>query len=327
MAVVAALPKGVELRPEEAAVTFVVPAPNGCNLDCAFCIVRARGEARPSDTALSVQDYVDFLEAAHAKFSIGVVGLQGYEPLLPDSWGYSAAILRAAKSLGLRTAIVTNGTYLAERVDDLAELDVDGITVSLDSADSAQHDSTRRTVGAFAATMNGLCVAATSQLRDRLLVTSVLQPGKRGYLEGLPGLLASLGIRKWVVTPLYKIRKSGSGGMADKPESVLRDTLILQRFARAAGVELLLDDEFSSLSTESSNVPNIAELYLRRLKRLDQVLRLSPNGSLSTGMEILRPVGAHTALWRPQQESAESMLARATQPMPVARVIRLVQHV
>lgn len=324
MAIVAALPKGVELRSEEIAATFVVPAPNGCNLDCPFCIVRARGEAKPGQAVLTVQDYVDFLRAVNDRFAIGVVGLQGYEPLLPESWEYTRAILSQARALGLRTSIVTNGTFLADRVRDLCTLDVDGVTVSLDSADAALHDSTRRTEGAFADTLVGLRAAAASSLKDRLIVTSVLQPGKRNYLEGVPSLLAELGIQKWVITPLYRIRKSGAGGLADNAEQVLTDTLRLRDLAHEAGVRLLLDDEFGSLNVDDMDASGYAAIELRQLKRLDQALRLSPDGSLSTGMEILRPVGSDIARWQPRQTAAGAFLDRVRERPETRRVIRLV---
>lgn len=320
----AALPKGVELRSEEVAATFVVPAPNGCNLNCAFCVVRARREAKAGDAHLAVEDYLQFLEVLHAEFPLGLVSLQGYEPLLPESWGYSKAILKKGNELGLRTALITNGTHLVDHIDDLVVLDVLGLTVSLDSADPELHDATRRTPGAFAATIAGLRAAlAAPPLAERVLVASVLQPDKRRYLDGMPALLGSLGVHKWLVTPMYKFTGSGFGGPVDSPESVVSDLLRLQGLARQHGVQLLVDDEFDVLTTRTGNVVSLAELQLRRMKRIDQVVRLSANGSFSIGQEILRRVGAGTPLWRPAEESAAAFVARTLRTSPEQKLVYL----
>ena len=137
-----ALPKRVFLESQEIAVTFVVPAPNGCNLACSFCAIRARGEARPEDDRIGQDDYVAFLRAAAANYQVGVASVQGYEPLLPESWSYTQAILETARELGLRTALVTNGTNLRQYADQLRALGLDSLTVSVDSADPQEHPDT-----------------------------------------------------------------------------------------------------------------------------------------------------------------------------------------
>ena len=85
MPAIAALPMAKKLRLEGLIATFVVPAPKGCNLNCSFCIVRARHEAPEGASALSVGDYVRFLDAMAGKEKIGVMSLQGSDekPELP----------------------------------------------------------------------------------------------------------------------------------------------------------------------------------------------------------------------------------------------------
>ena len=322
----AALPKGVELRPDEVAATFVVPAPTGCNLNCSFCVVRARREAKPGDIVLDKEDYLAFLRALDSRFPLGLVSLQGYEPLLPESWAYSAAILSTANELGHKTAIVTNGTHLYERIDDLIALDVTGVTVSLDSSVSELHDQSRRTSGAYAATLKGLRAALASPMAERVLVASVLQPDKRHYLDGMPELLGSLGVQKWVVTPMYKITASGFGGPSDAPEQIVHDLIDLQNLSKRYGVQMLVDDEFDALTTRAGKVVSIAELKLRRMKQLDQVVRLSPNGSFSVGQDILRRVGAATPMWQPRVEGAEVFITRALDPSRDKKIISITRY-
>jgi len=317
----AALPKGVELRPEEVAATFVVPAPSGCNLNCSFCVVRARREARPGDVILGEDDYLAFLRALDSRFPLGLVSLQGYEPLLPESWAYSAAILSTGNKLGHKTAIVTNGTHLYEHVWDLVNLNVTAVTVSLDSSVPEQHDQSRRTSGAYAATMKGLRLALASPMAERLLVASVLQPDKRHFLDGMPELLGSLGVEKWIVTPMYKITATGFGGPTDAPEQIVSDLIDLQNVAKRHGVQMLVDDELNALTTRAGKVVSIHELQLRRMKRLDQVVRLSPSGAFSVGQGILSRVGAATPMWQPKIEKAEAFLSHALDPSHHNKII------
>ena len=221
MPVILAQSKPESLPPEEIGATFVVPAPGGCDLDCPFCFIRMRREAGPAERQLLERDYTDFLDQLAARCRIAIVSLQGYEALLPESWPYSEALLARARELDIETALVTNGTHLADRAEDLLRLGVGSITVSVDSADAAVHDRLRRTPGAFAATLRGLEAACAAGLGDRLLVASVLQRGKPHYLHGMPRLLNVLGLKRWVVSPLYKVHRTRGGGIVDSPESIL----------------------------------------------------------------------------------------------------------
>ena len=302
MPALAALPMAKKLRVEGLIATFVVPAPRGCNLNCSFCIVRARREAPAGESALQVSDYVRFFDALRRREPTGLLSLQGYEPLLPESWSYSEALLARAAEFGIPSALVTNGTHLQERVGDLVRLGLAGVTISLDSADSALHDLSRGTPGAFARTMTGLRAVAASELRDRTLVASVLQSRRAHYLDGIPELLASLGIQEWIVTPLLRIGREFTGGPVQHYAEIVRELIRLNRLAKSHGVVMLVDDEFEKLVFEDSNVVPIEPPRFRRLPRLSRVVRLSPDGSCSVGEEILRRVGAAIPHWDPLEE-------------------------
>lgn len=310
MPAVAAMPVAKKLRVSGLVATFVVPAPRGCNLNCSFCIVRARREAPVGESALRVADYVHFFDALREHEHVGIMSLQGYEPLLPESWSYSEALLARAAEFAIPTALVTNGTHLAERVADLERLDLAGVTVSLDSADPAVHDQSRGTPGAFARTLQGLQALATSPLRERTLVASVLQSRRGRHLDGMPELLASLGIGAWVVTPLLRVGRTAAGGPVQKYADIVRELVRLQRLARAAGIEMLVDDEFEKLVADASTVVPIEQPTFRRLPRLTRVVRLTPDGSFSVGEEILQRVGPGIARWSPDK-SARQFVADA----------------
>src|SRR6516225_10103900 len=135
-------------------LTFVVPAPNGCNLKCAFCLIRQRREI--TDTHLQPCDFARFIREAAERAPIFALAIQGYEPLLPESLPYTQAILEAGQSLGVPTTLVTNGVFLREAVDLLTTLAPAKIAISLDSDSAAIHDRVRGVAGAWTATVAGI---------------------------------------------------------------------------------------------------------------------------------------------------------------------------
>jgi len=70
-------------------LTLIVPAPNGCNLSCPFCYIQQRKENAKS-IDISPKDYVRFISDAD---NVSFICIQGYEPLLPDSFAYTQEIL------------------------------------------------------------------------------------------------------------------------------------------------------------------------------------------------------------------------------------------
>jgi hypothetical protein len=101
-------------------LTFVVPAGNGCNLKCPFCLVRQRGEN--FDVYLRPEDLARFIREAAEVAPIFALTIQGYEPLLPKSQPYTQSILATGRFLGLPTSLVTNGVNLTDAINLLTTL-------------------------------------------------------------------------------------------------------------------------------------------------------------------------------------------------------------
>ena len=289
-------------------LTFVVPAPSGCNLACPFCYIKQRREEATS-TGLAPADYVRFVTETASRQPVGAICLQGYEPLLPDSFAYTREILAAGQRLGIATSLVTNGTHLRQHVPALARLKPARIAVSLDSADAAVHDRQRGKAGAFADTLRGLRFAlAVPVLNKALVVTSVLMPNKRARLMGMPRLLNELGIDRWVINALVKVGKgSALGGPAGERDAILDDLLVLKAEADRHGVAMVVDDEFGRLSDDdrARELIEIEALRIKRLVRPEGVYRLVPTGHCSKGADILEPIHGATPVWRPDMAVGE----------------------
>lgn len=317
MVQVAAVPGGLSYKKDSVILTFIVPAPSGCNLKCPFCFIDKRQEeARSSD--LKPLDYVTFIEQVTACEDVGAICLQGYEPLLPESFEYTRAILKVGQHLGIPTSLVTNGTHLDRCVDELAELQPAKISVSIDSADPAVHDKARGKTGAFEDAMRGLRLAASNRkLHSVLTLASILMPRKHERLLGMPAMAAELGIEHWIVTVLSDVGKDEIGRPVGDRHQAFADLLILKREAERHGIDYVVDDEFGTLSHDDSerDVVDINALRIRRLAQPSGTFRLLPTGQCSMGIDILKEVGPQTPIWS-RDEDAHSFIERVRQKRP-----------
>jgi pyruvate-formate lyase-activating enzyme len=305
-----------ELKTDSAglALTFIVPA-SACNLNCGFCAIKQRREAERS--VLSATDYAYFLEDVVRNAPLAIAAIQGYEPLLLESWPYTMAILKVARRFQVPTGLVTNGILLAERTQDLMDLEPTGVTVSLDSAIPNKHDKLRGQSGAFAKTITGLqSLVGVPQYAKRVTISSVLFPRHRKYLEGMPRLLSDLGISHWVISPLLRIGSREAGGPVGSGWRIIEDLLFLRDRAAQCGVSLVLDDELGMLADG-----DYADLVVRQFQRPDGLLRLVPNGACSVGKDILRRVGTETAVWRPSEITPHDFVRSILSPVMRSSVL------
>ena len=296
---IAALPEHLPSTFDKPILTFIVPAPHGCNLQCPYCYIERRGE-NATRTDLSPGNYRAFIEQIARQEEIGAICIQGYEPLLAESFPYTRTILEAGRGLGVPTSLVTNGTRLACHVDDLAELWPDKIAVSLDAADRTVHDRSRRRRGAFEATVAGLRAAARNpRLRSALVIASILMPQKHERLLGMAALAAELHVRHWVVTVLQSVGKEEIGKAVGDRQRTFRDLLLLKRDAERHGIHFVVDDEFGTLCADDidRDAIGISALRVRRFVQPSGTFRLLPTGQCSIGLDILKEVRPETPRW------------------------------
>jgi MoaA/NifB/PqqE/SkfB family radical SAM enzyme len=296
-------------------LTFVVPAVNGCNLNCRYCVVRQRREIANAD--LRPDDFARFVREAAEREPIVAVAIQGYEPLLPESLPYTQAILAAGRFLGLPTSLVTNGVTLADAMDLLATLSPNKIAISIDAAEADVHDRLRGASGAWAATIAGI-ERAVGALRPRtkLVVSSVLMPSARHYLDAMPPLLRGMGIDRWIINPLLRIGRDRAGGPVGDLARLFRDLLILQEAADNAGIRLTVDDEFNHLGHDAACIlqPALRAIQVRTLPLEIEIFRLTPSGQCSVRDDILRRITPDAPRWRPEAIHAGDFLDMLGKP-------------
>ncbi len=293
-------------------LTFVVPAPSGCDLACSFCYIRQRREAADS-TKLCPTDYVNFILSAAKCKAVGAICIQGYEPLLPDAVTYTEEILAVGQRLSIPTGLVTNGTHLRQSVPLLAKLKPARIAVSLDGVEAAVHDRQRGKAGAFDDAIQGLKFAVSVPvLRKALVVTSILMPKKRNQLMSMPKFLNDLGVDRWVINALTKVGKDDRlGGPVGERKAIFEDLLALKAEADCHDIDMVVDDEFSRLSDDdrARELMKTKALRIKRLVRPEGCYRLVPTGHCSRGSDILKPVHSKTPVWSPNTDAGEFLVA------------------
>jgi MoaA/NifB/PqqE/SkfB family radical SAM enzyme len=254
---------------------------------------------------------VRFVREAVEQRPTFALAIQGYEPLLPESLPFTQAILGTGRFLGIPTSLVTNGTKLADAVDLLTTLAPSKIAVSLDAALAETHDRIRGEAGAWAATVGGIGRAIDALApRTRVVVSSVLQPSRRHYLEGMPALLRSIGVDRWLINPLLRVGRNQAGGPVANRESLFRDLRVLQEAARCEGIRLTVDDEFDHLRHDTACIsePSLRALHVRTLPANVEIFRLTPSGQCSVGDHILKQVTPDTPRWVPGNVHAGDFL-------------------
>jgi len=299
-------------------LTFVVPSRNGCNLDCSFCLIRQRREIatnhfNPDDDYIGPDDLALFVRQVTERWPIIALAIQGHEPLLPSSLPYTRALLTEGGRLGIPTGLVTNGVLLGEAIDLLSVLMPTAIAVSLDASSANQHDRIRGVPGSWAAAIRGITRAVmTLTPRTSLVVSSVLQPSKRRYLDDLPAQLRELGVDYWIVNPQLRVGRDRVGGPVGNPSSIFQDLMILQKAANRAGIRLIVDDEFDHLhhGVASMREPELRSLHIRTQPPSVEIFRLTPTGQCSVGQDILKKETPGVPRWRPNEVNAGEFVAR-----------------
>ncbi|WP_178918323.1 GTP 3',8-cyclase MoaA [Natronomonas gomsonensis] len=103
-----------------------------CNFDCVYChnegLGDTRGPMEPADDEMSTDDVVRFLEVA-AEFDVDSVKFTGGEPMLRED--LEEIVRRMPDSM--ETSLTTNGTFLPERADALADAGLERVNVSQDA--------------------------------------------------------------------------------------------------------------------------------------------------------------------------------------------------
>ncbi len=116
------------------------------------------------------------------------IAFEGGEPLLRKDL---REILAFSRSLPLQTSLVTNGTLLASRIDEIAQYINGAIYVSLDGLEKT-HDAIRGVSGSFKRTLEGITAASK---KVSVIINTTIMDENIDEIEDLVELAKGLGVK------------------------------------------------------------------------------------------------------------------------------------
>lgn len=231
-----------------------------CNLECQHCR-RIEFEPRAELATERMQELFREL----AELSRPIVVFSGGEPLMRAD---ILPLARFAVDLGLRVALATNGTLLdAATAAAVAAAGIARVSISLDGATAATHDTFRRQAGSFARAIAGC--EHLKQAGVPFQINTTVTTANEAELEALFALTESLGA---VALHLFLLVPVGCGAelAADQMLTPARYEQVLHWFYRRS--------RETKLETKVTCAPH----YYRILKQ---------RGAMPTGHPGAKPGG------------------------------------
>ena len=296
-----------------ATLTFVLPAPQGCDQACSnpdgevICYIAERGEAKIAQSTdigpEHLKKYVTDIKRGE-KVTITGLHVQGYEPLLPACREHLLAILDVANELGLSVTVVTNGQGLVGAIDDLRPfMHLLHIIVSIHGV-GANHNRIAKAKMGDAYVMARRGVLACKEAGISVSVSSILFQGYREWLDGLVPVLAEWDV-SWTINACVESGESEIGGPVGERDMILRDLAVLVEASKKHGVVILIDDELSGLGNLWSSWEKwTLWVRTRRLRWPIKFLRLLPNGQVVEGIDFMRKHDHSSPVWSPATNAA-----------------------
>jgi cyclic pyranopterin phosphate synthase len=151
-----------------------------CNFDCVYChnegLGDTRGPAEPDDHEMSADDVVRFLEVVE-EFGVDEVKFTGGEPMLRED--LTEIVRRTPDSMA--ASMTTNGTFLPDRAEELAEAGLERVNVSQDALDPEAFAEITQS-GAYDRVIEGVHAAIDAGLAP-VKLNMVVFEHTAGYVE------------------------------------------------------------------------------------------------------------------------------------------------
>jgi radical SAM protein with 4Fe4S-binding SPASM domain len=141
-----------------------------CNLRCAHCYLSAGERDAGSIDELTTEECYRVVDEMVRVNPASILVLTGGEPLLRRDL---PQIARYATTKGMMVVVGTNGTLLTdEKIRELLDAGVMGVSISVDSLDHSNHDTFRRLPGALKGALSGIEACRRNGLQFQVHTTA-----------------------------------------------------------------------------------------------------------------------------------------------------------
>jgi radical SAM protein with 4Fe4S-binding SPASM domain len=256
-----------------------------CNLACKFCYAGCgcrKDEAHPDLPAARLKEA---LEIINREAQAPSVSFTGGEPLLRPEL---PELVAHAKSLGMWTNLITNGTLLTSaKASALKTAGLDSAQVSVEGGSEHAHDAIVRQPGAFTAMVRG--IKNLTEAGVRVHTNTTISALNKSALAEIVALVKTLGLGKFSMNMLMPV---GSAG-ANLPETFISYTEIgpviedVRALAERAGLEFM----WYSPTPMCVFNPVAKGLGNKGCAACDGLLSLAPNGDILPCSSYPKPMG------------------------------------
>jgi radical SAM protein with 4Fe4S-binding SPASM domain len=250
-----------------------------CNLNCIHCYASADNKKSPNELTTAEGEA---LVRDLAEFGVPVILFSGGEPLLRKDL---FQLIRLAKSLGIRTALSTNGTVITDDIaKQIQDIGFSEVGISLDGIGET-NDHFRGKKGAFDAALTGIrkCKALDLRVSLRLTIT-------QHNFEDIPAIMKLVEDEGIERVCFYHLSYSGRGEIIRKEDVDLSVTrAAVDEICRIA-LDLYSRGKEKEILTVSNHVDGVylyQKLKKENKKHADEVYNLLKiNGGNNSGIKI-----------------------------------------
>jgi len=264
-----------------------------CNLSCRFCyagctcrsstsVDEGAGVCSKWPSEMTLEEIRRVLQVIRHDAQVPSVSLTGGEPALrtdlPD-------IVQAAKEIGLRVNLITNGTLISDALaDELKAAGLASAQVSLEGGTAQVHDELTGHPGSFKRTLDGIerLRAAGFHVHTNTTINRI----NKESLEELVDLIGSLALPRFsmnMIMPCGSADSRTTISYTETAEIVRR----VRRKARQAGIEFL----WYSPTPYCILNPIAIGLGSKACAACDGLLSIAPNGDVLPCSSLPEPVG------------------------------------
>jgi len=170
---------------------------SNCNYKCGFCFKVV------SKRDLYYNEAEKILKKI-AKYGVKKISFSGGEPLL---WTGTIDLIRAAKSYGMITMLITNGSLISNKEINGFNGILDWLTLPLDGSSDKKQQLAGRKKNHYTNTVNLLKLLKNTQIKTK--INTVFSKRNWDDMENIFGIIKKYNIKRWKIFQFNPIRFSG----------------------------------------------------------------------------------------------------------------------